>query len=42
MFQRQRIEKYKAEKSIIDNEGKTAFEYAVFSKNQELINQLKK
>ncbi|UFH33664.1 ankyrin repeat domain-containing protein [Chryseobacterium sp. C-71] len=34
--------KYKAEKSIIDKEGKTAFEYAVFSKNQELINQLKK
>ncbi|MDF2931398.1 MAG: ankyrin repeat protein [Chryseobacterium sp.] len=34
--------KYKAEKNIIDNEGKTAFEYAVFSKNQELINQLKK
>ncbi|MDF2552815.1 MAG: ankyrin repeat protein [Chryseobacterium sp.] len=34
--------KYKAEKNIIDKEGKTAFEYAVFSKNQELINQLKK
>ena len=33
--------KYKANKALKDNEGKTAFEYAVFSKNQELINQLK-
>ncbi|MCY0978867.1 ankyrin repeat domain-containing protein [Chryseobacterium wangxinyae] len=36
------LQKYKAEKQTKDNEGKTAFEYAVFSKNQELINELKK
>ncbi|MDP9961237.1 ankyrin repeat domain-containing protein [Chryseobacterium lathyri] len=33
--------KYKANKTVKDKQGNTAFEYAVLSKNPELINQLK-
>ena len=31
----------KADKTKIDKQGKTAFEYAVFSGNEEIINLLK-
>ena len=33
--------KHNADKSKIDNKGKTAFEYAAFSGNEEIINLLK-
>lgn len=33
--------KYKADKNIIDNYGKSAFEYAIASKNEIIINILK-
>ena len=32
---------YHVDKSSIDKQGKTAFEYAVFSKNELIINLLK-
>jgi ankyrin repeat protein len=32
---------HNADKTKIDNQGKTAFEFAVFSKNEEIINLLK-
>jgi hypothetical protein len=31
----------KADKALVDSKGKTAFEYAVFSGNEEIINLLK-
>ena len=31
----------KADKSLLDNKGKTAFEYAAFSGNEAIINLLK-
>jgi len=33
--------KYNSDKSLVDNSGKTAFEYAVISKDEEVINILK-
>lgn len=33
--------KYGASKSVTDKSGKSVFEYAVFSKNEQIINQLK-
>jgi ankyrin repeat protein len=33
--------KYKANKTLANGEGKTAMDYAVFNKNQEIIDLLK-
>ena len=32
---------HNANKLLLDKEGKSAFEYAVFTKNEEIINLLK-
>jgi ankyrin repeat protein len=33
--------KYNADKLLVDSEGRTAFEYAVFTKQDDIINLLK-